>query len=142
MNDIDTMVAGEALDALVAEKVMGWTCTFLCKDPETYGGSVYVWRYAGGLTCRYATDYDVFDRWSPSRNIADAWEVVEHFIALRRGLALDTPFSYTDEGEARGPLYSCTIHASEPNPCDAGYGSSLGDTLPLAICRAALKTLS
>lgn len=59
------VVAGRVLDALVAEKVMGWTL-----KGDTYA--------------RWVNDKDEYmgpcenvDFWSPSTSIAAAWEVVE-----------------------------------------------------------------
>ena len=62
-----TMKPGPELDALVAEKVMGWTAVYLSDGVNT-------WLDDGVNTGRMISgDYP----WSPSTSIADAWEVVE-----------------------------------------------------------------
>ena len=60
-DEIMKMQPGWELNALVAEKVMGW---FLDSD-------IGYWRNESGLCKRQ-------DKWSPSEDIAAAWEVWEH----------------------------------------------------------------
>lgn len=68
-----TLPAGPALDLLMAE-CMGLKCGHLHGDPD------------GPIVARLRPDapaeYDRWRRFSPSSEIADAWEVVEH---LRHG---------------------------------------------------------
>ena len=89
------MKAGAELDALVAEKVMGWS---LDKS-----GSYYVRRGTSGRKGWVGwfsnTDEDDLDNplWSPSTSIADAWEVVEHLQSKEHGgaafeLSVESPF--------------------------------------------------
>jgi hypothetical protein len=59
-DEILALKLGRELDALVAEKVMGW---FLDSD-------IGYWRNESGLCKRQ-------DKWSPSEDISAAWEVVE-----------------------------------------------------------------
>lgn len=118
--------AGHALDALIAEQVMGWKV-----DPFQEGGNI--------TTCypdrRREHGYWIHEMqlgnggWSPSRDIAAAWEVVE---------------------KLRTDTYWLQIAT-----CNAGWNVQIGEigkflqhvvdvagTLPLAICRAALKTVA
>jgi hypothetical protein len=57
--NIDTLSAGRELDALVAEKVMGWTI------------------YDDGIMDQGAKGRTWASEWHPSTDIAAAWEVVE-----------------------------------------------------------------
>lgn len=69
--DSDPIEAGPALDALVAEQVMGWR---LGKDGHT-------WKDATGGIMAYLDDGPWLDAgdlpWNPSDNLDDAWEVIE-----------------------------------------------------------------
>ena len=124
--------AGRELDIEIAEKVMGWPVIrfgdartdtpfpHVTIEPSTF---LSLWRQAGRE-----------ERWSPSRDIADAWELVE-----RLGLWL-----IRDEGH---------WIACQPEPDDVYVDAVTGiidghlqniaaaDTAPLAICLAALKAM-
>jgi len=56
--------AGRELDALVAEKVMGWTVDG-------------IWRMYTGEVVRHAAGKNMKTRFNPSTDISAAWEVVE-----------------------------------------------------------------
>ena len=73
MTDIDKLEAGLELDALVAEKVMGW---FVAKGPHSPTSPP-------DLIPRYSTD------------IAAAWEVVEKMIDQGRRFVINNNFSRT-----------------------------------------------
>ena len=115
----DDMPAGPELDRLVAEQVMGWTPALAANGKDI------------GLfnTGRPNVGNDDHQRWlfsfTPSTNIAHAWEVVERvFLARCEAFRLQW-------GEFFGAWR-------------AGYGNSdvplgIAPTAPLAICRAALK---
>jgi hypothetical protein len=121
------MKAGRELDALVAEKVMGWTV-----DP--------IYRMYTGSVVRHAAGHNLETRFNPSTDITAAWEVVEKMRAL--GLWVEINLGY----EFDGPSIDCII---------GEYGAAGGiieglrhgekqwseeaDTAPLAICLAALK---
>lgn len=112
-NDIDAMPAGPEMDALVAEKVMGW---------EVHPRNTAHWRRKGDDGCDYRVMGDVGD-WRPSRDIAAAWEVVEktkHLVPVIRlcGNGLEWMASYTMSG-----------------------AYSVAETPMLAIVRAALKAV-
>lgn len=110
---------GFELDRLVAEKVMGWEegYEFVC---DGWGLLYYV---NFGLERKRP--------WSPSTNIATAWEVIEHLvpeynIGLFNSCDLKNPSQGTWYVEIRA-----TRHGAPP--CEAG-----AETAPLAICCAAL----
>lgn len=116
--DIDKLVAGRELDALLAEKVMGW-------KPSKDG------RYWDGPDAsRHREDGPWLDAgesvWSPSQDIVAAWEVLEKVQEIG---------SLQNFG---GFGWRCEIHTTTP-----GYHDCAGeaDTAPLAICRAALRSV-
>jgi len=112
------LVAGRELDALVAEKVMGW------KAENNKNCSPNTW-----FDSRYVTDehhgYD--QEWSPSRSISDAWEVVEK---MNKDVGL---FDIGFLGEAaREERYKWNAEFGES-------GDVYAATAPLAICLTALQ---
>lgn len=126
-----TLQAGRELDALVAEKVMGlapeqWP--FVCEvDKHDTAGDVWC------SDCQEETDKTARVPLHYSTDISAAWQVVERL-------------------HEKG--YALTLH-NEPDE-DAGYtwGASVGgdsadafvesweDTAPMAICTAALRTVT
>lgn len=106
--NIDQMPAGREMDTLVAQEVMGWHCW------NTEQGPCY--KTADGQYVRGA------HTWSPSTSIADAWEVVEFLIGIRKLLSIH-PHMFE---------WSCEW---------AGGHHAYAKTAPLAICRAALKAV-
>lgn len=120
--NIDEMKAGRELDALVAEKVMGWT------DARV---GIRSQRRFHREELPTPVDVGPDEEWSPSTDIAAAWEVVAKFqmVYVYRA-AKDLPNLKIGQWEA---LFSP----------DAGERALYGvaDTAPLAICKAALKTV-
>jgi len=110
---------GPKLDRLVAERVMGWK---LGVDADTRIDSKWVWRSG--------------KRWSPSRDIAAAMDVISKL--LESGLFLDIYSPREAEapdwfhGDDEWVVFVCDWD-HEDGIAHAGAG-----TLPLAICRAAL----
>jgi hypothetical protein len=113
---MDTKASRE-LDALVAEKVMGWkaerrpTGNLMAILPDD--SRVCVEHVQGCLPAR---------RWNPSEDIAVAWEVVEKM--RERGLLLK-------------------LHQGNPHGWTAQFAEvwHVDLTAPLAICLAALKAI-
>lgn len=106
----DELEAGPQMDALVAEKVMGWSIR----------GEL--WKDKRGTIRRSKSTFEQYEpsiRWSPSTDIAAAWEVVEKMPMGMwpsvDGWVVEIPDGSGDEVEA--------------------------PTAPLAICRAALKAI-
>jgi hypothetical protein len=104
----DELVAGRELDALVAEKVMGW-------DRRLWAGRFY-----------WSGPYSDRERFSPSMDIAAAWEVVERV--------------WQEEWVLRRFLGSWQI--LDGDPLDNHRVLASAETAPLAICRAALQAVA
>jgi len=124
---IDKLQPGPELDALVAEKVMGWK---VVEIHEPSGRKVMRWLsdHGEGLGM-----YGV-DDWTPSSDITLAWEVVEKIhnhgesfkpLSLSRATGLGEPFSKF-LWEATFRMYPAICYAT-------------AETAPHAICLAALK---
>jgi hypothetical protein len=119
--------AGRELDALVAEKVMGWRCRGLHPIHEC---PVFATGRADTLAPHFSTD------------IAAAWQVVEKMGADGWNVSL-----YVHRGEHGGcgcsitcPYGPCEKHG---NAVETWHGVEdvRGATVPLAICLAALKAV-
>ena len=112
------MEAGKGFDAIIARQVMGWTKATLHDDvtgPEAY------WCMGGKAMAPV-------DSFTPSTDIASAWEVVEKL----RAQGHHTILSPHDEGWALTILNAFT--SGEDLVATA-------HTAPLAICLAALKAV-
>lgn len=116
--DAETLPAGRELDALVAEKVMGWDIHF--RDRKFRGGIEH-WRDPENSTLLLP------DQYCPSSDIALAWQVVrkmsprELFISREEGRGWNVRFMpATNDGLSGGSAVGC-------------------ETAALAICRAALR---
>jgi len=139
--NIDQMPAGRELDALVAEKVMGWTQVHrvdstgdLCGVPSRGAPPSY-------LLPRYSTD------------IAAAWKVIEKLRQLQFTVRLVAPneqygnsqqFS-TVNSESRWTSFQAdSLHFREV-PYEKRKEvlfETRASSAPLAICRAALKVMA
>jgi hypothetical protein len=121
---VSEMPAGRELDALVAEKVMGWT---LC-DRVAMG-----W---GDGPPVFATGEDPYDDtarpsrqdWRPSEDIAAAWEVVENWRNRCNGEGVVLLSWHSEEWVCELGIWGV----------ESGFRHAPADTAPLAICRAAL----
>ena len=122
----DEMPAGRELDALVAEKVMGFC---LCPyDPKWMRADTGSGIWIDGDTWR-CTDHGkpAFTPWrSYSTDIAAAWEVVEKM---------------REDYEPRIELWDEGWEVTILTGTDRGSASGRALTAPLAICRAALKAV-
>lgn len=126
-------VAGRELDAMVAERVMGWRLSNYEAEAAAASDADYAdaaindgWEWEGRATRREAW------QWRPSTDIADAWEVVEK-------MAADQP-EWPHHGH-----YVCLHNSTGLGKWECRVGSfaeAHADTAPLAICRAALAALS
>lgn len=140
-----TMEAGRELDALIAEKLFGWKVRWDAMPPEGFDHAVEVW--APGWEADKPARYAWCDEWPQtcaslpagavslptySTNIAAAWQVVEAF-------------------RARGPRFWWSLETAGWNVLDAqgvrlfegsvAIADGGANTMPLAICRAALAAL-
>jgi len=123
--DIDNLEAGRELDALVAEKVMGW------KRGEGIGGDP-IWLTDVTDWIPYINDHPL--AWNPSASISAAWTVLEKFRRdgkeweLVIGLNNYTISNMSSDGQfLNGWTYNDGIILVD------------APTAPLAISRAALK---
>ncbi len=118
MGDVKQLVASRELDALVAERVMGWK-KWVPARPE----SLPITSLA--TPCWEDTDGRVIAQhsWNPSTEISAAWEVVEK---LKQR---DKDNTFFLEIEFYNNAWNCQI---------GGSVEASAPTAPLAICRAAL----
>lgn len=120
----ELVVAGPETDALVAEKIMGWHKG----DTRWFTNT------------EMSTSEMRYDRWTPSTDIAAAWQVVERLTALGCddfGLTWSHHNHENFMFAMNAPRHlsgSPSIGMPDPVACS-------GDTAPLAICRAALRVL-
>jgi len=155
MSGADEMQAGRELDALVAEKVMGWKLESIIDDSGHFTGSVmwleprdgfaglewtgYVSEELpefsaelrcmngfGGMTVVTAPGIE----WNPSGRMSHAWRVAER---LGNKIVMRGPGATDMEWGAAG--YDRWVAEFD------GRGVAQADTVPLAICRAALKAV-
>jgi hypothetical protein len=128
MIDVSKLDAGPELDALVAEKVMGWT-----KEPSANpfpGPKSLPWNWvAPHSTWGPGTPGKCYPTSVPkySTDIAAAWEVVEKLRDQFEGVVVD---GIKLPG---APAWQCIVM----NESEKGEAQ----TAPLAICRAALKAV-
>lgn len=113
--EIDALPAGREMDTLVAEKVIGFVSNF--QDG-------LVWRTVNGRLLHH---------WSPSTDIATAWEVVEKLMEDS-----DVFIEYWNDSEWFVASHPLGYSSREPMAhCD---GKKTGKpSIALAICRWALK---
>lgn len=119
-DEIMKLEAGRELDALVARQIMGWSKWNIISDTGNFPG----WFTKIELGQLGKGWYMADDNWSPSTDIAAAWQVVERM----RKLGRETQHYYN---ERRGPWWSFW----KPFGIEA---SATAETDALAICRAAL----
>ena len=119
------MESGAELDALVAEKVMGW---HLVDGWWVHlNGGLAGYHENDGLPA-IGTEGDS-DRWTPSDYIAHAWEVVEKLGTLTL---------------SRGDIADISVWVAQFVTEEPGYPvnvQSVAKTAPYAICLAALKAI-
>jgi len=133
------MNAGRELDALIAEKVMGWHL-HTDKHSHTYWADIDN-RFMVGIS-PYEDDFGYSNlgddedfhtlHWHPSESILWAWQVVEKLLPNFRIEYYLNDESHTDYTDAPGWHADFWL--------DGGTGCAEGcATAPLAICLAALK---
>jgi len=115
-NDINNMEPGRELDAMVAEKVMGWRKGKVQRMP---GGIEFdTWHFE--KDGRPWTHYD----WDPSTNLLRAWEVVEKM-----------KIAVIPQEQAPAELMYLARYERFPTANDIEVFAA---TAPEAICKAAL----
>ena len=133
---VDEMEAGRELDALVAEKVMGWR---LVPDPHYHGlgGAMFAVMESGERCFMWHLREHVYSgerQWSPSADIVAAWRVVEY---LR---ANGWPVIRIGIGDILGDNWQCQVADCWREVSYEGDKDVFANapTVTLAICRAAL----
>lgn len=117
--EIDELEAGQRLNELVAELVVGEKPPFAYADPTAGGGHGDPGGYRIGAR-PYSTD------------IGAAWSVVERLLSLHWALSELS----SDEGSRWG-----VILEKYPRE-DEIYATAEAETAPLALCRGALKAVN
>lgn len=119
--EIERMEAGRELDALIAEKVMEWEI----HPHQTH----YINRNDGD------TRFIICGEFMPSTDIGAAWQVVEKMAELCKHGPYEPEFieviCYGDKTAYCGKIWA--HHDGDIPIIDAS-----GNTVPLAVCRAAL----
>ena len=126
--NIDEMPAGQELDVLIAEKVMGW----IRHERETE------WDHIISVHWTMPNSTTVLDFPRFSQDIAAAWGVVAEITKNKNGVSL----RLVGPEYADGWMFVQGWHATFIEPTytftDVGEGAT-ADTASLAICRAAYK---
>jgi hypothetical protein len=132
-DEIMNMPAGQEMDVLIAEKVMGWHAVM-------ENGFNHWVNVDGGFQCGVAP-YDGFEdeedfhtlKWHPSESILWAWEVVEK-LHPNCSFLLDY-----DDPQTIESLKWCCLFFDKDEPYKEYEARA--NTAPLAICRAALLAI-
>lgn len=142
MINYDEIPAGREMDALVAEKVMGWKHVGNWEGDDRYHPVDAIWADGDGNTLPP-------DPWPHySTNIAAAWKVVEKMISVGtlKGTGDVVLYYVNNDGcyydDVGGAHWYCAVCVYEDGPeYDFDDDGVRADTAALAICRAALKAV-
>lgn len=140
------MKSGRELDALIAEKVMGWVRLFYKEanpnNPYFSERNALTEYWHDPVTLEQkelAEDSDDYyhpkDAWSPSENIADAWTVLETL--FKTGFDSEIQL-YMRNDVYVGPSYRIALR--EIDNQEKGW-VEFSNSLPHAICLAALQVI-
>ena len=140
--DIDKLEAGRELDALVAEKVMGWKPWPIQIGTREHTYYFNADGFVDGAMIHLFDDEYLWDGPDFSKDIAAAWQVVERLVneGFCTGLLFDDNghWALVNDGMQNVPIgdepeyIATTFFVEKELWCD---------TAPLAICRAALKAV-
>ena len=120
-DEIQVIPAGPEMDMLVAQNVMGWT---IGPEEEIWDQHMHFKQKVQCWLSPAILEYWIVGKFNPSSDISAAWEVVEKMQSM--GYCFDA------DGNARVKRIRF------------GIGQEIGEaeTMPLAICRAALLVVS
>lgn len=123
---VEEMPAGREMDALIAEKVMGWAIhsrntAWWVKVADENEVTTEVMAFTYGK-----------DRFAPSTNIAAAWEVVEKITDQKH-------WAFKLRRLPGKDYMACFIRLTKTGRDD--FESKPSKAAPFAICRAALKAM-
>ena len=122
-------IAGRALDALIAEKVMGWQRISSRLWHDQQGSEHYI----------DGEEYPRQPAWRPSEDTGAAWQVFQRIVQMGADDVAICYFSSLDENIAAG--WVCVVEGCNfAREVQLPFGrEDYSDTAPLAICRAALE---
>lgn len=123
MQDTNKTLTRSEMNELMATEVMGW---------HTHAGS---WCDAEGHWIAYWDDCFREPAWSPYDYIADAWQLVEHILLYNKRL-----LQFRAEIVTGGGKYQYAKFVDCGDNSAPVYGAC-APSMPLAICRAALRVL-
>jgi hypothetical protein len=129
MNKAYDMSAGPELDALLAEQVMRWRRFDNWSQAAGMQQPFFLVGESGVVVYRHP---DLGKSWSPSKNMADAWDVVER-IEKTGNFQIDNVGMENKDHRRWRVLFG---RLGDPISVVAD-----ADTAPLAIARAALQTV-
>ncbi len=129
MNKAHDMSTGPELDALLAEKVMGWR---RFDNWSQAAGMQQPFFLVGEFGVMVYHHPDLGKSWSPSRNMADAWEVVEKIEKTLNFQIDNVGLENKDQRRWR------VLFGRSGDPISVVADA---DSAPLAIARAALQTV-
>lgn len=124
------MRAGRELDALVAERVMGWPHISVNEPYRRHkdrGGVIVV-----GMPQKFSAGLIPSD-WRPSWYIAEAWDVIAE-LAPKFWATLLTPYDAAD-------IYHVSFTPLGQPEHSHRAGHAMAETMEVAICLAALKAV-
>ena len=163
IQDWRVLPAGRELDAIVAERVMGWTVAHYVRIPFTAGFERRV-----GYSAQHINYYETADGqnpagrklsdlthgWSPSTDIVAAWEVVAAMHDRVSAHSYGPPdtrepwphanyltLSVVDGLGGAAASFCCVTDDNEWYERASEYGGARAESAPLAICRAALSAM-
>lgn len=111
------------IDAIVAEKVMGWVSNYPGGWPHPPMDTPNRKQYMDSEGCTVIPNY--------SSSIEAAWQIIEKLITQGHYVNIFST-EYSTPTRENGPGWGCQVSSDD---------TSLDDTAPMAICLAALKTV-
>lgn len=148
--DIDKMPAGREMDALVAEKVMGHAICEHSRTKSTAQSSGIA--MCGVRECKGELHYEYLPRYST--DIAAAWEVVEKLqrddftvvVSANHSSNYQACMIFKGFAASYGPA-DAFLYLGKTEEMSVAFGEKppvrvAEETVPLSICRAALKVIS
>jgi hypothetical protein len=126
--EVKAMPAGPEVDRLAAQLVLRWDVEF--RDPRARGGRVHYYDPTDNVA-------RLPEQWRPSENVFDAFVLLTHLPPAKYGL--DRWYWEL----AKTPMdYRCSLWRADGDewrlPDGGPSAEGRADTLPLAVCRAAL----
>lgn len=128
-------ISGRELDAAVAGHVMGWR---EAEHPERHGTGQWMSEYAYPVYYKQNGQYIESGSFMPSEEIEAAMQVVEKM--WRTGWQMESANGYKLHTRIVDNVCSWYVRFIN-NESDMDNWSAEADTLPLAICKAALKAI-